>query len=153
MPPLVLHEDAHLLVIHKPAGWSTHAPDPYAGEGVYEWLRHREPRWASLAILHRLDKVTSGLLVFGLTPEANRDLTAAFTRREVHKTYLLATRGPVGFQSLDVCTGLRRASDHYVQRGQSHILTRRSGTGDAARHGTQAANRVSGGGLPCDEPG
>ncbi|HXG46684.1 MAG TPA: pseudouridine synthase, partial [Methylomirabilota bacterium] len=61
--------------MNKPAGWNTHAPSPFAGEGVYDWLRHREPRWAGLALLHRLDKETSGVLVFGKTPLANRSLT------------------------------------------------------------------------------
>jgi 23S rRNA-/tRNA-specific pseudouridylate synthase len=56
LPPCVVFEDDDLLVVNKPPGWNTHAPSPYAGEGVYEWLRHREPRWAELAILHRLDK-------------------------------------------------------------------------------------------------
>ncbi len=114
MLPLICHEDEHLLVVNKPPGWSTHAPAPYAGEGVYDWLRHREPRWANLAIVHRLDKDTSGLLVFGKTPLANRALTAQFTRREVRKEYRLATRAPVRFQRLEVRTGLRRAGERYV---------------------------------------
>ncbi len=79
MVPCVIFEDEHLLVVHKPAGWNTHAPSPYAGEGIYDWLKHREPRWASLAILHRLDKETSGVLVFGKTPLANKSLTEQFT--------------------------------------------------------------------------
>lgn len=93
-PPCVVLEDEHLLVVHKPAGWNTHAPSPFAGEGIYDWLRHREPRWASLAILHRLDKETSGLLVFGKTPLANRSLTGQFTAREVEKRYVLVTDQP-----------------------------------------------------------
>ena len=72
---LILFEDKHLLVVNKPAGWNTHASSPFAGEGVYDWLKHREPRWSKLAIIHRLDKDTSGVLVFGKTPEANRSLT------------------------------------------------------------------------------
>ena len=72
MVPCVLFEDEHLLAVHKPAGWNTHAPGPYAGEGIYDWLRAREPRWSSLAILHRLDKETSGIIVFGKTPLANK---------------------------------------------------------------------------------
>ncbi len=47
---------------------NTHAPSPYAGEGIYEWLKQREPRWAKLAIIHRLDKETSGVMVFGKNP-------------------------------------------------------------------------------------
>jgi 23S rRNA-/tRNA-specific pseudouridylate synthase len=59
MTPCVIFEDDHLLVVNKPPGLNTHAPSPYAGEGIYEWLKHREPRWAALAIVHRLDKETS----------------------------------------------------------------------------------------------
>ena len=62
----ILFEDEHLLVVNKPAGMNTHAPSPFAGEGLYDWLRHREPRWAELAIIHRLDKETSGVMVFTL---------------------------------------------------------------------------------------
>src|SRR5438093_12528428 len=89
--PLIVFEDEHLLVVNKPAGMNTHAPSPYAGEGIYDWLRHREPRWANLAIIHRLDKETSGVIVFGKTSLANRSLTRQFTSREVHKKYLLIT--------------------------------------------------------------
>lgn len=109
----IVHEDEHLLVINKPAGWNTHAPSPYAGEGVYDWLRHREPRWATLAIIHRLDKETSGLMVFGKTPAANRSLTEQFARRAVTKEYRLATAGRVTFDELTVRTGLRRRGEVY----------------------------------------
>ncbi|HOK77094.1 MAG TPA: RluA family pseudouridine synthase, partial [Verrucomicrobiota bacterium] len=58
--PCVLFEDDHILVVNKPPGWNTHAPSPYAGEGIYDWLRNRAPRWSNLSIIHRLDKETSG---------------------------------------------------------------------------------------------
>src|SRR2546430_4947741 len=90
-PLLILFEDEHLLVINKPAGMNTHAPSPFAGDGIYDWLRNREPRWASLAIIHRLDKETSGVLVFGKTSLANRSLTEQFTKRTIRKKYLLLT--------------------------------------------------------------
>ena len=92
VPCGVIFEDEHLLVVAKPAGWNTHAPNPFAGEGIYDWLKHREPRWSSLAILHRLDKETSGVMVFGKTPLANRSLTEQFIgRQDPHKKYLLLT--------------------------------------------------------------
>src|SRR5882724_9805965 len=89
LPPCLIFEDEHLLVVNKPAGISTHAPSPYAGEGIYDWLRHREPRWAKLAIIHRLDKETSGVLCFSKTPLTNRSLTRQFTERKVSKSYVL----------------------------------------------------------------
>src|SRR6187431_2875842 len=94
LPSCVIHEDEHLLVVNKPAGWNTHASSPYAGEGIYDWLKHREPRWESLAIIHRLDKETSGLMVFGKTRAANQSLTQQFTQRRVRKKYLLLTDRP-----------------------------------------------------------
>jgi 23S rRNA (cytosine1962-C5)-methyltransferase len=112
----VIFEDEHLLVVHKPAGWNTHAPGPHAGEGIYDWLRHRESRWNSLAILHRLDKETSGVLVFGKTPLANRSLTKQFTERRVRKKYLLLTDRDVPKKKFTVKTMLVRVGEKYVSR-------------------------------------
>jgi len=123
--PLILFEDEHLLVIQKPAGWNTHAPSPHAGEGVYEWLRVREPRWASLAIIHRLDKETSGVLVFGKSTEANRSLTAQFAGREVGKRYRLWTDRPVAFEQKTITSRIARNGDNYrsVATGGDEAVT------------------------------
>jgi 23S rRNA (cytosine1962-C5)-methyltransferase len=114
--PCVLHEDEHLLVVVKPPGLNTHAPSPFAGEGIYDWLRHREPRWATLAILHRLDKETSGVLVFGKTPLANKSLTEQFTAREVHKKYFLLTDRSVKQREFTVKSTLARVGEKYASR-------------------------------------
>ena len=111
---MVLHEDDQVLVINKPAGMNTHAPSPYAGEGAYEWLRSREPRWAALAIIHRLDKETSGVMVFGKTPEANRSLTEEFAKRRVRKTYRLLTDSKVREQQFTVRSTIFREGDRYL---------------------------------------
>jgi 23S rRNA (cytosine1962-C5)-methyltransferase len=92
--PCVLFEDEDLLVVNKPTGINTHSPAPYAGDGLYDWLRQAEPRWASLAIVHRLDKETSGVIVFGKTPRANQSLTRQFTEHTVRKSYLFLTDRP-----------------------------------------------------------
>jgi 23S rRNA (cytosine1962-C5)-methyltransferase len=112
----VLYEDDHLLVVSKPAGLNTHAPSPYAGEGLYDWLRHREVRWAKLAIVHRLDKETSGVMIFAKSPLANRSLTAQFTDRSVRKKYVLLTNRPVRPKELKVESTIARAGDRYVSR-------------------------------------
>jgi len=114
MVPCVIFEDEHLLVVAKPAGWNTHAPSPFAGEGIYDWLKHREPRWLSLAILHRLDKETSGVMVFGKTPLANKSLTEQFTERHVHKKYLLLTDHEVPPKEFTVKTSLVRVGEKYA---------------------------------------
>lgn len=108
------HEDDDVLVVNKPPGWNTHAPAPYAGEGIYDWLKHREARWSRLAIIHRLDKDTSGLMVFGKTPEANRSLTSQFSARQVRKSYTLVTNHPVPRESFTALSSIVRAGPRYV---------------------------------------
>jgi 23S rRNA (cytosine1962-C5)-methyltransferase len=115
-PPCVIFEDDHLLVVNKPPGLNTHSPSPFAGEGLYEWLKHQERRWAELAIIHRLDKETSGLIVFTKTRLANRSLTGQFTKRSVEKKYILMTDRPVPQGKLVVKTSLVRAGDKYISR-------------------------------------
>lgn len=116
MFPCLIFEDDDLLVVNKPAGLNTHAPSSYAGEGLYDWLRHREKRWATLAIIHRLDKETSGVLVFAKTSRANRSLTAQFTDRTVRKKYVLLTDRPVPQRECVVKSCLVRAGKRYVSR-------------------------------------
>ena len=116
MLPCVIFEDEHLLVVNKPPGWNTHAPSPYAGEGIYDWLRHRETGWSKLAIIHRLDKETSGVIVFSKTALANRSLTEQFTKREVRKKYLLLTDRPPRKKHLTIKSSLVRAGERYVSR-------------------------------------
>ena len=116
MLPCVIFEDDHLLVVNKPSGLNTHAPSPWSGEGIYDWLRHREPRWASLAIIHRLDKETSGLLVFGKTKTANRSLTDQFAGRAVRKRYVLLTGRRVQRDEFSMRTALVRAGERYISR-------------------------------------
>ncbi len=111
--PCLLFEDDHLLVVNKPPGWNTHAPSPYAGEGIYDWLRHRDVRWTDLAIIHRLDKETSGVLVFSKSVLANRELTRQFTARQVKKQYLLVTDRPVPAAPLRFTSHLVRDGDRY----------------------------------------
>jgi 23S rRNA (cytosine1962-C5)-methyltransferase len=118
VPPCAIFEDEHLLVINKPAGLNTHAPSPFAGEGLYDWLRHREPRWAKLAIIHRLDKETSGVIVFGKTAAANRSLTEQFTNRSVRKKYLLLTDHPMKRAELVAKSKIARVGERYISSAQ-----------------------------------
>ncbi|HEY3860393.1 MAG TPA: class I SAM-dependent methyltransferase [Verrucomicrobiae bacterium] len=111
---LIVFEDEHLLAVDKPAGWNTHSPAPFAGEGLYEWLKNRERRWSGLSIIHRLDKETSGLMVFGKTSAANQSLTRQFSERQVQKKYVFLTdrKPPAG--EWRVRSALARAGAKYV---------------------------------------
>jgi 23S rRNA (cytosine1962-C5)-methyltransferase len=147
-PPCLLFEDEHLLVVNKPAGWNTHRPAPFAGEGIYDWLRDREPRWAALAIMHRLDKETSGVLVFSKTTLASRSLTEQFSARAVQKRYLLLTDGAVPQRDLKAVSCLVRAGERYVSRpvgsGSDAAETRFRLTGRSGAHTLVEAEPVTG---------
>jgi len=119
LPPCVVFEDDHLLVVNKPPGWNTHSPSPYAGEGIYEWFKHREPRWSKLAIIHRLDKETSGLLVFSKTPESNRSLTQQFEQGVVRKEYTLISMRPPAKEKFVARSMLKRMGDKYASQAGS----------------------------------
>lgn len=107
---LILHEDDDLLVVNKPAGINTHSSSFHAGEGIYEWLKRREPRWAELAILQRLDKETSGVLVFSKTRRGNVSLFKQFSRRRAEKEYELQTDRDPGRESWTVRSFIRKVS-------------------------------------------
>jgi tRNA pseudouridine65 synthase len=93
-PPLrVLHVDADLVVIDKPAGLLVHRSplDEHEARSAAELLRAQrgEPLW----LLHRLDKATSGLLAFARNVETARALGPAFESGRVRKRYLALVRG------------------------------------------------------------
>ena len=116
MSPLISFEDHDLLVINKPAGVNTHSPGSFSGEGIYDWLRHREPRWADLALIHRLDKETSGIMVFAKSLLARRGLTEQFTHRSVHKKYLLLTDRKVKRNEFSIVSAITRLGEKYIAR-------------------------------------
>jgi 23S rRNA (cytosine1962-C5)-methyltransferase len=89
---VILFHDEHLLAVNKPSGINTHKPDRFAPDGLHEWLSRRH---GALSVLHRLDKETSGVIVFGRTRAANQSLSRQFESRQVRKEYLLfASRRP-----------------------------------------------------------
>src|SRR6476469_5182393 len=89
-PPSTLYEDDHLLAIDKPAGLVVHPayrhPDGTLHDLVVrrQRLRGEDAPW----LLHRLDRDTSGVLLFAKTDRARRSVVAQFERRQVRKWYL-----------------------------------------------------------------
>ena len=94
----IVFEDAHLLVVDKPAGLVVHpAAGNWSGTLMNGLLAHHAGA-ASLpraGIVHRLDKDTSGLMVVGKTLEAVTALSRAIAAREVKRQYLALAHGQV----------------------------------------------------------
>ncbi len=89
----ILYRDEHLIAINKPAGLLVHrsAVDRYETRYALQLLRDQIGQ--RVYPVHRLDKPTSGVLLFALNPETAARLTVTFTSREVNKQYLAVVRG------------------------------------------------------------
>jgi 23S rRNA pseudouridine1911/1915/1917 synthase len=91
MPIDVVYEDAHLRVVHKPAGLVVHpAPGNWRGT-LLNGLLALDPKAFEVpraGIVHRLDKDTSGLMVVARTRQAMDALVAQIAARQVHRQYL-----------------------------------------------------------------
>ena len=95
----VLHRDEHLLAVAKPRGLPT-APN---GGFLEHTLLHLVRRLAPGATpMHRLGRGTSGLVLFALTPEARRAVSAAWREGSVEKTYRALVTGVPGRESFSV---------------------------------------------------
>ncbi|HUG26509.1 RluA family pseudouridine synthase [Piscinibacter sp.] len=96
LPLTVVFEDAHLLVLDKPAGLVVHpAAGNWSGTLLNGLLAHHAAA-ATLpraGIVHRLDKDTSGLMVVGKTLQAVTALVRAMAARDVHRRYLAIVHG------------------------------------------------------------
>lgn len=92
-PLVVLHEDAELLIVDKPAGLLS---VPGKGEHLADCLMARiETAFPTALLVHRLDRDTSGVMVFALTKSAQKHLGQQFERRHTKKTYLACVAGEV----------------------------------------------------------
>jgi tRNA pseudouridine32 synthase/23S rRNA pseudouridine746 synthase len=81
----VLHVDDQIIVIDKPAGLSV-LPDGWEPDAPY-LVQQLEAEFSKLWVVHRLDKVTSGVMVFARTADAHRALNTQFERHETRKVY------------------------------------------------------------------
>jgi RluA family pseudouridine synthase len=84
-PVTILYQDEFLLAVNKPAGLPT-LPDGYQRDApcLIDLLNQQFDRvW----VVHRLDRDTSGVIVFARTAEVHRALNIAFDSRQIHKVY------------------------------------------------------------------
>ena len=91
VPLQVLHDDAEMLVVDKPVGLLS---VPGKGPELADCLMARVlAAWPQALLVHRLDRDTSGVMVFGLTPHAQRFLSKQFELRAAKKTYVARVWG------------------------------------------------------------
>jgi tRNA pseudouridine32 synthase/23S rRNA pseudouridine746 synthase len=89
----ILHQDHEVLVVNKPSGLLS---VPGKGEHLADCLLSRlQTVFPEVLLVHRLDRDTSGVMVFALTQHAQRHLGLQFEKRQVKKTYLARVWGRV----------------------------------------------------------
>lgn len=87
----LVHEDAQLIVVNKPAGLLS---VPGKGEHLADCLLTRvQAAFPQALLVHRLDRDTSGIMVFAQTPHAQRHLGLQFEKRQTRKTYVARVWG------------------------------------------------------------
>ncbi len=92
-PLEVIHQDHEILVVNKPAGLLS---VPGKGEHLSDCLLSRvQKAFPEALLVHRLDRDTSGVMIFALTPHAQRHLGLQFEKRQVKKVYVARVAGEV----------------------------------------------------------
>lgn len=87
----ILYVDEPLLVVDKPAGLPV-LPDGWEKDSSY-LVKHLEEEFGKVFIVHRLDKITTGVMVFARTAEVHRALNMQFEQHEAQKTYHALVEG------------------------------------------------------------
>ncbi len=133
---VVLFEDAHLIVIDKPAGMSAHpAPGSQSGTLVNALIHHCQGSLSGIGgvarpgIVHRLDKNTSGVMVAAKTDVAHRGLSTLFSAHDIDRLYIALTRGAPSPLKGTVTTQIGRSA---TDRKKMAVL--RSGGREAITH-------------------
>ena len=130
----VVFRDPYLLAIDKPAGIETQ-PTPARFKGtlyaaLLDYLHDpfRPQQAASLGMVQRLDRDTSGIMVFSIHPRAHRGLTETFAGRQARKRYLavVAGRMPAEEGEFRSLLARNRATNKVksVERGGKEAVTR-----------------------------
>lgn len=94
--PIILFEDNHLLIVHKPFGMPSQG-DETGDESVFDWAKnyikdkYQKEGNVYVALLHRIDRPTGGILMLGKTSKAASRISEDFQKNLIQKTYYAVT--------------------------------------------------------------
>ncbi|WP_291270500.1 pseudouridine synthase [Geothrix sp.] len=142
-PYEALWEDTHLLFVFKPAGLLTvpaeKPGEPSLAEAITESYRRRGFKRFNLYIVHRLDRFTSGVLVFAKTPEALHGLKKHFELHRLQRVYFAILVGELPENSGTL-------AGHLIEHAKSlkmSVATVRKGPGGGKRMPAGAKEAVT----------
>ncbi|WDE06919.1 tRNA pseudouridine(65) synthase TruC [Thalassomonas viridans] len=96
----ILYQDDYLVAVDKPPGLFVHRSFMDKDEQFFALQLVRDQIGRYVYPLHRLDRPTSGVLLFALTQEVARQMGEAFTGKSIRKTYYALTRGHLPGEAL-----------------------------------------------------
>ncbi len=129
IPLEIVYEDADIIVINKPAGLTVHPGAGQARGTMQNALLHHRPELAAVpraGIVHRLDKLTSGLLVVAGNLPAHTALVRALAEREIEREYLALVWGEViagGTIDEPIARDPRDRRRYLIAQGGRHAVT------------------------------
>lgn len=89
----ILYQDEALVAVNKPSGLLVHRNASARGDRIFALQLLRDQLGRRVYPVHRLDRATSGVLLFALDAQTTRRLTELFTEQRVEKRYLAVVRG------------------------------------------------------------
>ncbi|MFW9288146.1 tRNA pseudouridine(65) synthase TruC [Glaesserella parasuis] len=89
----IIYQDDELIAINKPAGMLVHRSWLDKHETVFAMQTLRDQIGQHVFLIHRLDRPTSGVLLFALNSEMARTISQLFKQHQIQKSYLAVVRG------------------------------------------------------------
>ena len=132
----ILYADTNVLVVNKPSGLAT-VPGSWDEEST-SLVKALEGEYGRLWVVHRLDKVTSGLVILALNPQAHRQLSMQFEHHETHKLYHAVVAGVPAWEEHTARHPLR------INVGHSHRTTVDNDKGKPSETAFQVIERFNG---------
>jgi 23S rRNA pseudouridine1911/1915/1917 synthase len=142
-PSAIVFADRDLVVVDKPAGILSFPDEPGARGTLADFTRAllRAMRWGpdlALATVHRLDRDTSGLMVFARNAEATRRLAAQFRAHDIDRVYVAIAHGEVAATRVETVIVPDRGDGI---RGSFGLFRR--GSGEPPASGKRAVTHVN----------
>lgn len=118
----ILYQDEYIVAVDKPAGLFVHRSFMDKDEKYFVLQLLRDQIGKYVYPLHRLDKPTSGVLLFALTKEVTKAMNEAFMNKKIQKTYFAITRGHLDGEALidySLKEKLDKIGDKYADKNKS----------------------------------
>jgi len=112
----IIYQDDNLVAINKPSGWLS-VPDRF-DEEIPSLKRMLRAEYGEIFVIHRLDRDTSGVILFAKNAEAHRYYSGIFEDRKVEKTYLGMVHGtpPLSEATID-----KPIAPHFTVKGKMMV--------------------------------